>query len=80
MTDWITRSVGVMCKSTADDTIYKTCLAGHGDTTYLQWLFSAWGWTLLVALIGLVIALVFGLVIGVIRTLPNQPEIRSYSP
>jgi len=73
MTDWITRSAEVMCKSTADDTIYKTCLAGHGDTTYLQWLFSAWGWTLLVALIGLVIALIFGVVIGVMRTLPSKP-------
>lgn len=72
MADWITRSVEVMCKSTSDDTVYRTCLAPHGDTTYFQWLFTAWGWTLLVALVGLVIALVAGLVIGVMRTLPHR--------
>lgn len=72
MTDWITRSAEVMCKSTADDTVYKACFAPHGDTTYLQWLFTAWGWTLLVALVGLVIALVAGLVVGVMRTLPSR--------
>jgi len=72
VTDWITRSAQVLCKSTADDTVYGTCLAPHGDTTYLQWLFTAWGWTLLVALVGLVIALALGLVIGVMRTLPSR--------
>jgi glutamate/aspartate transport system permease protein len=61
-----------MCKSTVDDTVYKTCLAGHGDTTYLQWMFQAWGWTLLVSLVGLIIALVVGLVVGVMRTLPSR--------
>jgi glutamate/aspartate transport system permease protein len=72
VSDWITRSAEVMCKSTTDDTVYRTCLAGHGDTTYLQWLFTAWGWTLLVAFAGLVIALAMGLVIGVMRTLPSR--------
>jgi glutamate/aspartate transport system permease protein len=72
VSDWITRSVEVMCKSTVDDTVYKTCFAGHGDITYLQWMFQAWGWTLLVALVGLVIALAVGLVVGVMRTLPNK--------
>ena len=43
-----------------------------GGQTYLQWLMSAWGWTLSVALLALVIALVVGSVIGVLRTLPNR--------
>ena len=75
MSDWIPAikaSAEVMCKSTTDETIYSTCWAGKGDLTYFQWLIHAWGWTLLVALIALAIALVLGLAIGVMRTLPNK--------
>ena len=43
-----------------------------GGQTYLQWLMSAWGWTLSVALLALVIALVVGSLIGILRTLPNR--------
>ena len=75
MSDWIPaikRSAELMCKSTTDETVYSTCFAGKGDLTYLQWLFQAWGWTLLVALVALVIALILGTIIGVMRTLPNR--------
>ena len=75
MSDWmpvIKRSAEVMCKSTSDETVYASCFAGKGDLTYLQWLLHAWGWTLVVALAGLLIALAFGLVIGVMRTLPDK--------
>ena len=74
MSAWqqIQQSATVMCKSTVDDTVYSHCFAGKGDTTYLQWLLQAWGWTLTVALVALVIALTLGLVIGVIRTLPSK--------
>ncbi|MEP6504556.1 MAG: amino acid ABC transporter permease, partial [Betaproteobacteria bacterium] len=61
-----------MCKSTTDETVYASCFAGKGDLTYVQWLLQAWGWTLLVALVALVIALILGLAIGVMRTLPNK--------
>ena len=43
-----------------------------GGQTYLQWLMSAWGWTLAVALSALVIALVVGMMIGILRTVPNK--------
>ena len=43
-----------------------------GGQTYLQWLMSAWGWTLSVALLALVIALVVGSFIGILRTVPNR--------
>ena len=72
MSDWLRRSAELMCKSTTDETVYSTCFAGKGDLTYLQWLFQSWGWTLLVALVALVIALLIGTVIGVMRTLPNK--------
>jgi glutamate/aspartate transport system permease protein len=43
-----------------------------GGQTYLQWLMSAWGWTLSVSLLALVIALVVGSLIGILRTLPSK--------
>jgi glutamate/aspartate transport system permease protein len=47
-----------------------------GGQTYLQWLFSAWGWTLAVAACAWVIALGFGSVIGTMRTAPNPWMVR----
>jgi len=41
--------------------------------TYWQWMLSAWGWTVSVALLALIIALVVGSLIGIIRTLPDSP-------
>jgi glutamate/aspartate transport system permease protein len=43
-----------------------------GGQTYLQWLMSAWGWTMSVALLALVIALVVGSLVGILRTVPNK--------
>jgi glutamate/aspartate transport system permease protein len=41
--------------------------------TYLQWMFDAWGWTLAVAGVSWVVAMVFGALFGTLRTLPNSP-------
>ena len=62
----------VFCKSTLDDTRYPSCFGANGDTTYFQWLLSAWGWTLSVAVLALVIALVVGSLIGILRTTPSK--------
>ncbi len=43
-----------------------------GGRTYLQWLMSAWGWTLSVSLLSLAVALVVGSAVGVLRTTPNR--------
>jgi glutamate/aspartate transport system permease protein len=43
-----------------------------GGQTYLQWLMSAWGWTLSVAAFALVVALVVGSFMGIFRTTPNK--------
>ncbi len=40
--------------------------------TYLQWLLSAWGWTLSVAVLALIVALLFGSLMGILRTTPNK--------
>ena len=45
---------------------------GGKHPTYWQWMLSAWGWTVSVALVALVIALVLGSLIGTIRTLPDS--------
>ena len=52
---------------------WQVFLQDTGDgQTYLQWLVSAWGWTLSVALLALLIALVVGSFIGILRTVPNR--------
>ncbi|MBC7538544.1 MAG: amino acid ABC transporter permease [Bacteriovorax sp.] len=43
-----------------------------GGQTYLQWLISAWGWTLAVSFCSWAIAIIVGVFIGIIRTLPNK--------
>jgi glutamate/aspartate transport system permease protein len=43
-----------------------------GGRTYLEWLMSAWGWTLSVALSALVIALLVGSLMGILRTVPSK--------
>ncbi len=44
-----------------------------GGRTYLQWMLDAWSWTLAVAGASWVVAMVFGGIVGVLRTLPNSP-------
>jgi glutamate/aspartate transport system permease protein len=41
--------------------------------TYLQWMMDAWGWTLAVAGTSWVVSMVFGGIVGTLRTLPNSP-------
>lgn len=43
-----------------------------GGETYLDWLLSAWGWTMSVASLALIVALIFGSLVGIMRTLPNK--------
>jgi glutamate/aspartate transport system permease protein len=43
-----------------------------GGRTYLEWLLSAWGWTLSVAVLALVVALLVGSLVGILRTVPNK--------
>ena len=44
-----------------------------GGRTYLEWMIQSWGWTLSVAGCAYVVAMVFGVLIGTVRTLPNSP-------
>jgi glutamate/aspartate transport system permease protein len=63
----------VFCTETTTGEQIAGCFGKGGDQTYLNWILSAWGWTLTVALSALVVALLTGVVIGTLRTLPNSP-------
>jgi len=63
----------VFCQDTLDQTAVAGCFGKGGDITYLDWLLSAWGWTVSVSLLALVLALVLGGLIGTLRTLQGRP-------
>lgn len=62
----------VFCKDTLDGEVIAGCFGSKGDITYLQWMLSAWGWTLSVSLLALVLALVTGSLMGILRTTPSR--------
>ena len=62
----------VFCKDIVDGEVAPKCFGGAGQTTFLDWMFSAWGWTLSVALCALVVALIVGSLMGILRTTPNK--------
>jgi glutamate/aspartate transport system permease protein len=62
----------VFCKETTSGEQVAGCFGRGGDQTYLNWIFSAWGWTLSVAALALVVALVVGSLMGILRTAPDK--------
>ncbi len=63
----------IFCKETTTGDQIMGCFGSGKDQTYLDWILSAWGQTLIVAAFALVVALGVGLLIGTLRTLPNSP-------
>ncbi len=69
---------GVFCKNTLDGEVVDHCfssllgLGQNADPSYLDWLMKAWGWTLAVSGLSLMIALLLGAVMGSLRTLPDN--------
>lgn len=63
----------VFCEDTLTREAGSSCFGQGGDITYLDWLLSAWGWTVSVSLLALVLALVVGALVGTLRTLPDSP-------
>ena len=62
----------VFCKETTSGDMVASCFGSGGDITYLNWLLSAWGWTLSVAELALVVALSVGSLMGIFRTAPDR--------
>ncbi len=63
----------VFCEDTLTREAGSSCFGQGGDITYLDWLLSAWGWTVSVSLLALLLALVVGALVGTLRTLPGSP-------
>ena len=62
----------VFCKETTSGDVVSSCFGKGGDITYLDWMLSAWGWTLSVAALALVVAMVVGSLMGILRTTPDK--------
>lgn len=62
----------VFCKSTLEDDFSPVCFGTGGEITYLDWMLSAWGWTLSVSALGLLVAMILGIIMGTLRTLPTD--------
>ncbi|MGN1057495.1 MAG: amino acid ABC transporter permease [Comamonas sp.] len=65
----------MFCQDTLDRELREGCFGKDGDITYLDWMLSAWGWTISVSLLALVLALFFGVLVGTLRTLEGRPWI-----
>jgi glutamate/aspartate transport system permease protein len=65
--DW-----SVFCKETTSGDMVAGCFGRGGDVTYLNWILKAWGWTLSVAVLALIVALVLGSLVGILRTAPSR--------
>ncbi len=62
----------VFCKDTLDGEVRPRCFGADGDITYLDWMLSAWGWTLSVSVLALIVALAVGALMGILRTVPDK--------
>ena len=62
----------VFCKETTSGDVVASCFGKGGDITYLDWMLSAWGWTLSVAALALVVAMLVGSLMGILRTAPDK--------
>ena len=62
----------VFCRDTITSEQVSRCFGSGGDITYLDWMLSAWGWTLSVSGLALIVALLVGSLMGILRTTPNK--------
>lgn len=62
----------VFCENTMERQVVQGCFGKGGDITYLDWMLSAWGWTVSVSLLSLLLALVIGSFVGTLRTLQGR--------
>ena len=65
--------IDTFCRDTIDKDLVANCLkSAAGDTTYLHWLLQAWGMAISLALLALVVAMGFGVLMGILRTTPSR--------
>jgi glutamate/aspartate transport system permease protein len=74
----------IFCKSTLDGEVVDHCFSAlfgigqNADPSYLDWLLKAWGWTLAVACLGLIIAFSLGIFMGTLRTMPSETALNRF--
>lgn len=61
-----------LCFDTITMETANQCFRSSEEETYFDWLVTAFGWTISVAFMALIVALMLGILIGTLRTLPNR--------
>jgi glutamate/aspartate transport system permease protein len=65
--------IDTFCRDTIDKELVANCFkSAQGDTTYLHWLLLGWGTAVALAMLALVVAMFFGVLMGILRTTPNK--------
>ena len=65
--------IDTFCRDTIEKELVANCLkSAEGDTTYLAWLLQGWGTAVSLALLALVVAMAFGVLMGILRTTPHR--------
>jgi glutamate/aspartate transport system permease protein len=65
--------IDTFCRDTIDKELIPNCLkSAAGDTSYLHWLLQGWGTAVALALLALVVAMFFGVLMGILRTTPSK--------
>ena len=64
--------IDTFCRDTVEKELIGNCLKSGADTTYLHWFLTAWGTALALAVLALVVAMGFGVLMGIFRTTPNK--------
>jgi glutamate/aspartate transport system permease protein len=65
--------IDTFCRDTIDKEWVANCFrSAEGDTTYLHWLMQAWGIAFSLAMLALVVAMAFGMLMGILRTTPSR--------
>jgi glutamate/aspartate transport system permease protein len=65
----------VFCQDNITQERVASCFGKNGNITYLDWILSAWGWTVSVSVLSLILALIIGSLIGTLRTLQGRKVI-----
>ncbi|OWQ93976.1 glutamate ABC transporter permease [Roseateles aquatilis] len=60
------------CTDMVTEEAAPKCFGAPGYETYLDAMVHAWGWTMTVSILGLLVALIVGSLIGILRTVPNK--------
>jgi len=62
----------IFCRDTVERDLIANCFSDGKDTTYLAWLMQGWGTAVSLALLALVVAMAFGVLMGILRTTPHK--------